>query len=210
MYRREASGALVLATLLALGAVMTAPLPARAQSKFSDLICPNATEPVREFEMQRRAQPPVVDHLISAAKKAIDAYDRCASTKLTEGEATVGLPNQTTQYSNDSGFERQHYANLRAAQYYMSIGRLHRLLERFDLARSSYRSALELAKKTVDWQSPGQVTYRSNNGNLGSGSVRKPSSSFSAYRNDAIAIRDAALAELARLPNLENVGAGTH
>jgi len=209
MNRRPASSALVLASLFAVGGVSAAILPAVAQSKFSDLICLNATEPVREFEMERRTQPPSVDRLIGAAKKAIEAYDRCASAKLTEGEASTGLPNQTTQYSSDSGVERQHYANLRSAQYHMSIGRLHRLLERYDLARASYQTAIELVKNTIDWQASSQVSYRSNNGNLGSGSVHKPGTTYSGYRNDAIAIRDAALAELARLPALEGASSAT-
>jgi len=209
MHQRRAPGALALASLLTLGAVVSAPAPSSAQSKFSDIICPNATEPVREYEGERHDQPPAVDRLIAAAKKAIAAYDDCASLKLTEGEATAGRQNQATAISTDSSAEREHYANLRSAQYYVTIGRLHRYLERFDLARSSYQAALELLKGAIEWQSPAQVNFRSNNINIGMGTLRKPSTSYSAYRTDAIAIRDVALAELARLPSLEKASGAT-
>jgi hypothetical protein len=205
MQRRRAPRSLILGSLFAcVAALAAAPSAYAQQSKFSDLICPNATDPVREYEMARRMQPPAIDHLIGTAKKAIAAYNQCAATKLTEGEASTGLPNQSTQYSNDSGVEREHYANLRSAQYYLTIGKLHRLLERFDLARISFAAGLELVKNTVDWQASGQVSFRSNNTNLGSGSVHKPGTTYSSYRNDAIALRDNLLAELARLPKLED------
>jgi hypothetical protein len=209
MNEKLASGALILASAFTLSSILVAAVPARAQSKFSDLICPNATEPVREFEFERRKQPPVIDRWIAAAKKAIAAYDQCALLKLTEGEAKVGLPNQTTQFSTDSGAERQHYANLRSAQYYVIVGRLHRFLERYDLAREADQTALELVKNTIEWQSASEVTYRSNNVNIGTGSVRKPSTTASFYRHDAIGIRDAALAELARLSALEDASGAT-
>jgi hypothetical protein len=72
---------------------------------------------------------------------------------------------------------------MRSAQFHVALGRLQRLLEKYDDARVQLNTAIALVKDTIDWRS----------------SVRSAAAT-SFYREPAITIRDAAQAELDKLP----------
>jgi hypothetical protein len=194
------NGKSIATAIVALSALIAAGSPAHAQSKFSDLICPNSTEPVREFDAKRRDSETPIDDLIASGSHVIESYQRCVDEKTTQVELGVTIGRSQAQISNDHGYENVHYAQVRAAQYAVVVGRLDRLLERYEAARTEQRLALDLVNVTINWQSPLQQSYRSNDIAIGSGSSHNATTYHSAYRDSAIAIRDSAQSELDRLP----------
>ena len=187
---------------LALGAALSAASSARAADhRFSDIICPNATEPVRQFDTVKYTAQKRVDEVLGAGNRVIAAYETCANEKQSQTEVTNGH-NNSVQMSSNYGVEALHYARLRAAQYYVIMGRLHRILDEFDAARLAFTTAIGQVKDTIDWRSSPQAYYRSNDRNVGSASAHMAASESSKYHDQAIAIRDNANDELAKLPPL--------
>jgi len=187
---------------LALGAVLSAASPTRAaDSQFSDIICPNATEPVRQFDTVKYTAQKHVAEVLAAGNRVIAAYETCANAKQLQIEVANGV-NNSVRVSSDYGVEALHYANLRAAQYYVVMGRLHRILDDFDAARLAFTTAIDRVKDTIDWRSSPQAYYRSNDRNVGSASAHMAATDSSKYHDPAIAIRDSANEELAKLPSL--------
>jgi hypothetical protein len=193
------------AVLLA-AALSGAALPAHAQqqNRFSDIVCPNATQPVRDYDAVRREPHPVVNSIIIELFRVIDAYETCATERLTEVNQQTA--DGRAEMSSDQGPERAHYAQVRAAQYHVVMGRLWRLRERMDAAHASFDKAIALVKDAIDWRSSSQVTWRSNNRAIGSSSTLNHQPIPSAYSRDATAVRDAALKEIALLAALAAPG----
>ena len=189
------------ASALALVVALSAANSARAADpRFSDIICPNATEPVRQFDTVKYTAQKRVDEVLAAGNRVIAAYETCANEKQSQIEVTNGH-NNSLQLSSDYGIEAVHYAKLRGAQYYVVMGRLHRILDDFDAARLAFTTAIAQVKDTIDWRTSPQAYYRSNDVNVGSASAHLAAGELSSkYHDQAIAIRDSANEELAKLP----------
>jgi len=186
---------ILLACLIAPALLAAAPTP--APNLFSDKVCPNATSPVRDLNVELANSATLIDDAITAARRVIDAYKTCGDGMQSEasgGTAATAIPNTST------GVEGQHFTQVREAQYYLLVGRLQRLGSYYNSAHDSLQTALDLVKTTIEYKSASQSVYRSNNVNIGSGSSRNFADASSVYRQNAIEIRDAALAEMKLLP----------
>jgi len=185
---------LILACLiLTPGLLAVSPAPAPSPELFSDKVCQNATIPVREFNAKVADANTLVDDAIASARRVIEAYKTC-------GESMQLAGNNTIVASPTMGVEGLHLTEVRQAQYLVIIGRFQRLSESYNSARESYQAALDLVKTTIDWTTPSQSVYSSNNVRIGSGSTRNSATNYSVYRQSAIDIRDTALAEMKLLP----------
>jgi len=148
-------------------ALLAASQPGQAAAPVAgDSLCPAATPYVALYNEQVGKDTTPVDDVIVTINKAISAYDYCAGSMGSNGSA-----------------EGRHYAQMRSAQFHVALGRVQRLLERYDDARVQLKIAIGLLKDTIDWRS----------------GVRS-ASALSFYREPAITIRDAAQAELDKLP----------
>ena len=170
--------------ILALGIALAAvqPAPAPAADAFSDPVCPEATQPVRDHNLKAGNANSTVDDVIAATQRVIDAYDRCVTQRLADGHT-----------------EDAHYAQLRGAQYHYEVGHWQGLLGNKALARQEYDTALKLVNPIIDWQASNQPYYASNNVNIGSGSEHRATSDFSLYKQPAIEVRDSTQKALALL-----------
>jgi uncharacterized membrane protein YhiD involved in acid resistance len=167
-----------------------------AEDVFSDTTCPSATVPVRSFNALRKDQSTTVDSMIVALRKIMDVYDVCAAERLTDSAEAL----ESAGLGVGHGVEGSHYAQVREAQFAVVLGRLYRVLEDFGDARSALERAKKLLEPTIEFKESTQTARRSNNVHIGSSSAHRASSDFSNYREAALQIRDAAQAELARLP----------
>jgi hypothetical protein len=163
---------------------------------FSDLVCPGATEPVRAFNALKRDQSTPVDAMIASLKRIMETYDRCAVERFTDNAEAI----DEVTLSVGRGIEGAHYAKVRSAQFAVVLGRLYRLLEEYGAARASFERANALVESTIEFKQSTQTAYRSNNIHVGASSSHRASSDTSNYREAALQIREAARAELARLP----------
>jgi len=152
---------------------------------------------VRDLNEQLANPATLVDAAIATARRFVEAYKVCGDAM--QADASAGTT-ATAIAATTTGVEGQHFTQVRQAQYYLLIGRLQRLSENYNSSRDSLQSALDMVKTTIDWRSASQSVYRSNNVNIGSGSSRNFSTDSSVYRQNAIEIRDAALAEMKLLP----------
>jgi hypothetical protein len=186
---------IVFSLLAALAVSVTPALAAEAQ--FSDKICPTATQPIRDFNALTADKNTPVDAVIAAATHIIDLYKQCGG-ELQSSSTSAG--NQYASVSTTNGPEGLHYAQVHEAQYYTLIGRIQRIIGNPNSARESLQKALDLTKEVLEWKSPRQTVFRSNNVGVGSGSVSGSQTDNSVYRDFATAVRNDALAEMAKLP----------
>jgi hypothetical protein len=188
----------ILALALGLTAFVFVPGLARAaDSGFSDRICTNATPSVRDYNAQSSNPNTPVDDILATLNKIIEAYKECATEKQTQGGTGSG-GEASLQVS--LGVEGMHYAQIRQAQFYYVMGKIERLLQNYNTSRDNLQNALGLVKDTIDWRTSPDTILRSNNVNVGSSSGHSATTDYSNYRESAIQIRDAALAEMALLP----------
>jgi tetratricopeptide (TPR) repeat protein len=171
-----------LAPALLLALASFGSVAAAAPPPFSDRVCPEATVPVRTHDTAISNPNTSVDEAIAADARVSDAYDRCASDKLTSGS-----------------FEAAHYAQLRSAQYHYELGHWQGLVGNANLAREQYQMAIKMVNVIIDWQATSQPYYQSNDVNVGSGSVRNAAPLGSDYKQAAIEVRDASVKALAGL-----------
>jgi hypothetical protein len=170
--------------LLALGLVLAAfgPSLAPAAEPYSDRLCPEATQPIRDHDAKIANPNTGVDDAIAATARVADAYDRCATEKLASNLV-----------------ENAHYAQLRSAQYHYEIGHWQGLLGNKGLARDQYQASLKLVKIIIDWQASTTPYYQSNTVNVGAGSSHDATADASNYREAAIEVRDASQKAIAAL-----------
>jgi hypothetical protein len=181
---------------LALG-VEPKPKPSQAPIVFSDKVCPNATQPVRDFDAQTANPDTPVDVVIATGSRIIEVYRECVQEKLSNptGQGAISA------LSIDIGIEGAHYGQVRQAQYYVVIGRLQRLLGNTNTARDDLEAALKLVKDTIEWRASSQAVSTSNNVNRGGSSGRSSfGSDYSNYRQGALDIQKDAQTEFALLP----------
>jgi hypothetical protein len=185
---------------LALG-VEAKPKPSQAPIVFSDKVCPNATQSVRDFDAQTASPDTPVDVVIATGNRIIEVYRECVQEKLSNptGQGAISA------LSIDVGIEGAHYGQVRQAQYYVVIGRLQRLLGNTNTARDDLQEALKLVKDTIEWRASSQSVSTSNNINRGGSSARSSyGSDYSNYRQGALDIQKDAQAELDLLPKALN------
>jgi len=187
-----------------LGAAPT-PKPA-APVPFTDTVCPNATAPVRELDALLADPATLLDAAMTATQRAIAAYKACGDTMQSDAS---GGGSVTVATLAPTGAEGLHRVQVRQGQYYVLLGRLQRLGEYYNSARDSQQAAIDLVKATIEWQAPSQSTFRSNNVSVGAGSTHTASSVYSTWRETAIEVRDAALAEIKLLPKSAGGAAAT-
>jgi len=154
-----------LGTALLVFALLVFEFPANAKTIAGDTVCPNATPYAQQYQDQAADENTPVDDFLTTIAKAIDAYDSCSLRMVTS-----------------ASIEGRHYAEMREAQFRVAQGRVFRLLERYDEARTSLRSAIALLKDALEWRSPG----------------RAPADSR--YKEPSLLIKQAAQAELDLLP----------
>jgi hypothetical protein len=182
--------------LIVSGLVFVPAIARAADNGFSDRICTNATQVVRDYNTLSGKPDTPVDDVIASLNKVIEAYKACAAEKQIQGGTQTGQA--TLQVG--LGVEGMHYAQIRQAQFYYVMGRIERLLENYNTARDNFQSALALVKDTIEWKTSPDTVTRSNNVNIGSSSGHSATTDYSNYRESAIQIRDATQAEIARLP----------
>ncbi len=190
----------ILLTIFAAATVCLLPVATRAaeQSDYMDRICPEATAPVREWNViTKDPKTPLVTG-IELAQKLIAVYIKCADEKRRFSGAPSG--NYRLSVTDNTGAELAHYAQLRASQYEFSLGKLQAALQHYDEAREAFKQVIKLTNDTIEWRAPSLGSYSSNSATVGSGSWHDPKSGVSDYRGPAIIIRDRALAELEKLP----------
>jgi hypothetical protein len=187
-----------LAFTLGLAAFVFGPAIARAaETGFSDRICTNATQSVRDYDTQSKNPNTPVDDILATLNKVVEAYRVCAAEKLTQGGTGSG---GEASLQVGLGVEGMHYAQIRQAQFYYVMGRIERLLQNYNTSHDNLQTAIGLVKDTIDWRTSPDTVMRSNNVNVGSSSGHSATTDVSNYRESAIQIRDAALAEMALLP----------
>jgi hypothetical protein len=150
----------------------------------NDSLCPAARPYVAKYvEQTANSNTPVAD-IVATMNEAISNFDRCA------GSHDLG-----------SSAIRRQYAQVRSAQFHVSLGRLQRLLGENDSARTQFEIAIGLLKETIGWRDLPDATRDGASPARGDavGWV-KSSPETSQYRDVAIVVRDAALAELDKLP----------
>src|SRR5665213_689473 len=174
----QRSRLLLVATVVAF---LAANQSVRAQdAAATDALCPAAMPYVAKYvEQIADANTPIAD-LVATIDGAISAYDRCAGFQ--------GLGSSTTG---------RQYAELRSAQFHVVVGRLQRRLGEYDDARSQMLMAIALVKEEIEWRDLPPASPVSMGNGFG---WFKNSPVTSRYREIAIAVRDAALAELETLP----------
>lgn len=127
VYRAIVAGAM-LAVLVA--------LPARADEKFTDIICPGSVASVETYNGVSRAQPMDAGALLAAAIAAGDTYEICAEQ----------------QRSSQRIEPQAHYAQYRAAQYDIVAARVELQLGKIDAARNHLKTARQDATDVAFWQ----------------------------------------------------------
>jgi hypothetical protein len=110
-----------------------------AESGFSDVICPEATQYVLAVGKLRRDDPP--QRIYDAAQAVADAYQRCSKDKLSNGFR-----------------EAQHYADTRGSSFAVVAARALIALNRPDEARRELASWRPLVQQVVDWKSETQTS----------------------------------------------------
>ncbi len=171
---------------------------AAAQDDYMDRICPEATGQVREWNVKTKDPSTSAKDAIEMAQKLVAVYLKCADEKQRFSGSSSG--NYTVSVSDNTGAERAHYAQLRAAQYEYSLGRLLASLQRDDDAREAFKKVVKLTTDIIDWRAPALGSYSSNSIAVGSGTWHDPKSGVSDYRGPAITIRDGTLAQIDKLP----------
>jgi hypothetical protein len=197
--RRNSAVNRLLATF-GLAALCLAPLAVRAADRdFTDHACPTASQPVREFNTVSSNPDTPVDQVIAAANHVIEIYKECGAQLQSNTTGSGSSGRSSAGVSSTAGAEGLHYAQVREAQFYFAIGHIQRVLGNNFSARDALQMSLDLVKETIDWKSPSQIYYRSNDVNIGSGSSLTHSD-VSNYHEAAVQIRAAANAEMAKLP----------
>jgi len=176
---------------------------AAAESGFSDVICPEATQYVLRVGKLKREDPP--ERIYDAAQAATNAYQRCSKDKLSNGFR-----------------EAQHYADTRGSAFAVVAARALVKLDRADEARRELEAWRPLAQQVVDWQSETQTTvqgHRPTGGDLqaaGGGNVSGSDHRRSMYHDSAKEIVAAIDAELTNIdvasheqPRAQGRGAAT-
>jgi hypothetical protein len=184
----------VLALTLAL--VTGATTGARAaESGFSDVICPEATQYVLAVGKLRKDDPP--QRIYDAAQAVTDAYQRCSKDKLSNGFR-----------------EAQHYADTRGSSFAVVAARALVALNRPEDARRELLLWRPLVQQVVDWKAETQTTAvghkppADDSGDtasaprLDAGGPRAGDNRPSAYRTSAKEIVVAIDAELGKIADL--------
>ena len=168
---------------VALGALFVSPQARAADAEFSDVLCPTATAPVRQFNAMLKKPDTPAETVAGEAALAALTYDECGK-----------------QAQSDRKLDVLHYSMVQAAKMRVVQGRILIDLDETDSAKTVLTRARDGAAEVVNWRRSAQDVYRSNDENVGSGSTHNSDATgYSAYRNDALLVRDAAAAELAKL-----------
>ncbi|HWT05133.1 MAG TPA: hypothetical protein VN224_05205 [Xanthomonadales bacterium] len=153
---------------------------------FSDAICPEATQYVLVVGKLSKDDPP--QRIYDAAQGATDAYQRCAKTKLSNGNA-----------------EGQHYADTRGSSFAVVASRALIALNRPEDARRELELWRPLAQQVVDWRS-GSVLSAVGHAPAAAADIQEDVATVSrgdhrnsAYRDSAKEIVAAIDAEVARI-----------
>ena len=169
--------------LLGWAAVGFTPAAAGAAAPVSDSMCVQATKPVNDYFEKTKDPATPLDTVIALAQNVVDAYDFCAAQSLADG-----------------GLDNVHYAELWSARYEYVIGGWQHLAGNDGLAREALQRAVKLTQEIIDWRPPAQMIYRSNDVNMGSGSLHNAGAdSLSRFHDDALKVRDAAVKSLSLL-----------
>ena len=105
-----------------------------APATFADGLCPEATQYVLGVGKLSKDDPP--QRIYDVAQAAVDAYQRCAKTKLSNGQT-----------------DQMHYADTRAASFAVVAPRTLIALGRLEDARRELQQWRPLAQQVVDWRS---------------------------------------------------------
>lgn len=116
--------------VLALGSI------ARADEKFSDSICPASVPAVEGYAAVTHTQPMDPAALLTAALAAADMYEQCASQQRADQRVEP----------------RAHYAQFRAAQYFVVAARVELQLGKPDAARKHLALARQETTDVIGWQ----------------------------------------------------------
>ena len=169
----------IAAALLAVAvSAALAPPPAGAAPK--DAYCPEAAAKVDAFSALATANDPA--KIAAAAADAADVYRACALSAASVGNIEPAV----------------NYDQTRIAQFEFAQARSLLLLNKTTEAIALFRDARTLAAKVAAWTPSGMVYLNSNRPGVSDSALnrdRKPSS----YQKNALAIRDAADAQLAQL-----------
>ena len=127
--------------LAAIGVVLGSLLVARAatiaDAGHSDPVCPSASHAVATYFALAKLDTTRVADAVAAANAAATAFDRCADTYRTKGDA-----------------ERSHYAEVGSAQYRFTAGRLLHLDGYVDKARDALNATIAEVADTIAWGTP--------------------------------------------------------
>ena len=125
------------AIAVVLGCLVLARMETVADAGHSDPVCPRATRAIQNyFALAKRDTTRVAD-AVAAANAASAAFDQCADSYRTKGDA-----------------ERAHYAAVGSAQYRFTAGRLLHLDGYVDQARDALNATIAEVADTIAWGTP--------------------------------------------------------
>jgi hypothetical protein len=169
-----------LAAVLLAGAFSAALAPTPAGAAPKDAYCPEAAAKVEAFSALATANDPA--KIAAAAADAAEVYRGCALSATSVGNIEPAV----------------NYDQTRVAQFEFAQARALLLLNKPTEAVRLFRDARMLADRVAAWTPSGMVYINSNRPGVSDSALnrdRKPSS----YQKNALAIRDAADAQLAQL-----------
>jgi hypothetical protein len=171
----------VLGLLVLAAALYLNPTIALAQinvNSASDAICPAAIQQIKALAVANSTNDPV--KIGDLAGKLVRTYDDCITTARTAGQVEPYM----------------HYAQVRAAQYGLLLGRALFLQKDWDGAHAAFVEAHRLATEVVDWTPPA-MGYTM--GNQPTTVVKNKASEKSSFHDLAYEVARATDVELAKL-----------
>ena len=121
--------------VIALAIISSVP-SAYAAERFSDVVCPQATQKVNEYNDMGTQQKINLVELRDHTHAVIERYDDCARQKLSDGYIEP----------------KMHYAQTRAASFLVVAARIEATIHDYDSAQTDLNRAKSLASEVADWR----------------------------------------------------------
>jgi hypothetical protein len=158
--------------------------PARAAEAIADPICPSAVPRLVALEDAGRSSD--AKNMEKAAHAVVDAYTACYNNQKFNGRANPALQQ-----------EWMNYDQTRIGQYLVIVGRTQAAQGKTAEAAASYKDAQSHVLDVIGWAPMAQTIHGSSSGSANS--ERTSDKNHSRWYETAVAVRDAASEELAKV-----------